>query len=139
MGNILVGLARARRHGEQFTGARDVVAAGAAGEQAVMADAMEAVWQDMDEEAGEEPAGRERHGLEALAPVTAVILPLEGDAVAVAGDQASTSSAGCWRWRRDGYSATDRRAPLAVRRTVSWHRPPIRFCVTARDTPRRLA
>src|ERR1700674_3544510 len=84
---ILVGLARARRHGEQFTGARDVVAAGAAGEQAVMADAMEAVWQHMDEEAADELAGRERHGLEALAPVTAVILPLEGDAVAVAGDQ----------------------------------------------------
>ena len=41
---ILVGLARARRHGEEFTGARDVVAAGAAGEQAVMADAVTAFW-----------------------------------------------------------------------------------------------
>jgi hypothetical protein len=40
---ILIGLARARRHGEQFTGAGDVVAAGAAGEQTVMADAVTAI------------------------------------------------------------------------------------------------
>ena len=37
------GLALRLRHGEQFAGARDVVGAGAAGEQAVVADAVEAV------------------------------------------------------------------------------------------------
>src|ERR1700674_2174941 len=84
---ILVGSARGRRHGERFAGARDVVAAGAAGEQAVMADAMEAVWQHMDEEAADELAGRERHDLVARRPIGAIILVLEGDADVVAGDQ----------------------------------------------------
>jgi hypothetical protein len=84
---MVVALARARRHGEEFTGAGDVVAAGAAGEQAVMANAVEAVGQHMDEEAADELAGRERHDLVARRPIGAIILVLEGDAVAVAGDQ----------------------------------------------------
>src|SRR5580693_7474515 len=87
-GGILAGLAW-RRHGEQFTGTRDVVDTRAAGEQAVMADAVEAVGQHVDEEAADELGGRERHRLEAFAPVEAVVLPPEGDAVAVARDQAA--------------------------------------------------
>src|ERR1022692_3806700 len=43
----------------------------------------------MDEEAADELGGRERHRLETLAPVAAVVLPPEGDAVAVARDQAT--------------------------------------------------
>ena len=44
-------------HGEQFAGARDVVGAGRSGEQAVVADAVETVRQDVDQEATDELAG----------------------------------------------------------------------------------
>ena len=54
----------------------------------------------------------ERHRLVTSTAVGAVVLVLEGDAVA-----RRTRSAGCWRWRRGGYSATDRQAPPRVRRT----------------------
>lgn len=43
--------------GEQLTGACDVVGASAFGKQAVMADAVEAGWQRVDEEAADELAG----------------------------------------------------------------------------------
>jgi hypothetical protein len=102
-----VALARARRHGEELTGAGDVVAAGAAGEQAVMADAMEAVWQHMDEEAADELAGRSPGTAQArrrratsiplfvdpwgavamnsavAARVTALFLPIDGDRASI--------------------------------------------------------
>ena len=70
-------------HGEQFAGARDVVGALAAGEQAVVADAVEAVGQHVDQEAADELAGGERHHLVALAALGAIVLPFEGDAVVV--------------------------------------------------------
>ena len=44
-------------NGEQLTHAGNVVGAGAAGEQAVVADAVEALRQDVDEEAADEFAG----------------------------------------------------------------------------------
>ena len=51
------GLAYRFCNGEQLTRACDVVGAGAAGEQAVVTDAVEAVWQDMDQESADELAG----------------------------------------------------------------------------------
>ena len=60
-----------------------------AGEQAVVADAMEAGWQDMDEEAADELFGGERHDLGAVAAFSAVVLPCEGDAGMIGGDQAA--------------------------------------------------
>ena len=51
------GLGLCRRHGEQFARPRDVVGARAAGEKSVVADAVEAVRQDVDEEAADELAG----------------------------------------------------------------------------------
>jgi hypothetical protein len=76
-------------HGEQLARVCDVVGARAFGEQAVMADAVEAFWQHVDEEAADELVGGERHGLVSLAALDAVILPLEGDALLVEGDQAA--------------------------------------------------
>jgi hypothetical protein len=49
-------------NGEQLTGAGDVVGASAFGKQAVVADAVEAFWQHVDEEATDELVGGERHG-----------------------------------------------------------------------------
>src|ERR1043166_3928142 len=73
--------------GEQLAGARDICGAGGACEQTIVADAMEAVGQNVDEEAADELVCCERHALVAIAPFDAIVLPLEGDAVVVAADQ----------------------------------------------------
>src|SRR4030081_1558517 len=83
-GGILVGFARARRRGEQLTGACDVVDARAAGKQTIVTDAVEAGRQYMDEEAADELVGVERHRFEPVAPCRPIVLPAEGDAVAIA-------------------------------------------------------
>jgi len=75
--------------GEQLTGACDVICTSAFGEQAVVADAVQALWQDVDEEVADELVGGERHLLVSIAALDAVILPLEGNALLVAGDQAT--------------------------------------------------
>jgi hypothetical protein len=62
-------------------------AARAAGEQAIVADAVEAVRQDVDQEAADELASGQRHDLLALATFGTIVLLSEGDAGAVAGDQ----------------------------------------------------
>src|SRR5229473_1222106 len=67
----------------------EVAARPAAGEQAVMADAVEAGGQHVDEEAADELVGVECHELEALAPFDAIVLPLEGDALFIERDQAA--------------------------------------------------
>jgi len=74
-------------NGEQLTRACDVVGAGAAGEQAVVTDAMEASRQDVDQEAADELAGGQCHDLLALATIGAIVLPSEGDAVVADCDQ----------------------------------------------------
>src|ERR1700757_5270921 len=75
--------------GKQLTGACDVVGARAFGEQAVVADAVEAFGQHVDEEAADELVGGECHALVSIAARDAVVLPLEGDALLVEGDQAA--------------------------------------------------
>ena len=74
-------------NGEQFARSGDVVGARTAGEQAVVADAVEAVRQDVAQEAPDELAGGECHDLLALVTIGAIVLPSEGDTGAVAGDQ----------------------------------------------------
>jgi hypothetical protein len=76
-----------RRHGTQFAGARNIEFAHGAGEQAVVADAVEAMWQDMEQEAPNELVRRERHDALPLRAVTAVVFVAEGDAGLVVGDQ----------------------------------------------------
>src|SRR5215470_2701028 len=74
---------------KQLSRPRDVLAPLAAGEQAVVADAVEAVWQDVDEEATDELVGIECHRLVSIAAFDPVVLPPEGDAIPVACDQAA--------------------------------------------------
>ena len=76
-------------YAEQLAGARDIGGASGFGEQAVVADAVEAVRQHVNEEAADELVGCERHSLVAIAPFDAIVLPLEGDAVVVECDQAA--------------------------------------------------
>ena len=74
---------------EQFAGERDVVGAGGLGQQAVVADAVEAARQDMDQEAADELVDCQRHQFVSIAAFDPIVLPLEGDAVAVECDQAA--------------------------------------------------
>jgi hypothetical protein len=54
-----------------------------------MAEAMEAAGQDVDEEAAHELMGCQGHDLGPVSALGAVVLPLEGDAVVVEGEQAA--------------------------------------------------
>jgi hypothetical protein len=89
----LVGIAGIRigivvlRHADELAGARDVVGAGGSGEQAVVADAVEAFGQDVAQETADELTGGKRHPLVSGAAVGAIVLVAEGDAVLVERDQ----------------------------------------------------
>jgi hypothetical protein len=72
---------------EQFSRPRDVLGPLAAGEETVVADAVEAAGEHMDQEAADELAGGERHEFLSAAPLGVIVLPLEGDVVAVEGDE----------------------------------------------------
>ena len=63
-----------RRRVEQLARPRDVVGAGGAGEETVVADAVKAVGQDVDEEAADELVGGELHDLVAGAAVGPIVL-----------------------------------------------------------------
>ena len=76
------------RHGKQFAGTRDIGLACGTGEQAVMADAVEATWQDMEQEAPDELVRREGHDALPLGTIAAIVLVAEGDAGLVERDQA---------------------------------------------------
>ena len=77
-------------HCEQLADACDIAGAGLAGEEAVVADAVEACGEDMHQEAADELVGIERHQLVvSLGTLEAVILPLEGNALVVERDQAA--------------------------------------------------
>jgi len=76
-------------NGEQLTRTCDVVSARAAGEQAIVADAVEAFWQHVDQEAADKLGGGECHAFVSIAALDAIVLPPEGDAVLIEGDQAA--------------------------------------------------
>src|SRR6266404_6184287 len=86
-GSCIGGLGFGLRDGEQFACPRDVVGTGGFGEQPVVADAMEALRQDVAEEAADELVGCEGHELVARTAVGTIVLVLEGNAAPVAGDQ----------------------------------------------------
>jgi hypothetical protein len=76
---------RNERHGKQLTDTLDILGAGLTGEEAMVADAVEARWQDMHQEAADELACIERHHpVVSLGAVKAIILPREGDALVAA-------------------------------------------------------
>ena len=123
-----------RRDGEQFAGACEAGLAGGAGEQAVVADAVEAARQDVEQEAADELVGRERHDLLAVGAVAAIILVAEGDAGLVEGEQPAV---------RDGDAVGVARQigehGLGARRRAAWRRPPSASCGPARGGAGRPA
>src|SRR3954453_1482984 len=64
VGGLGDGLIRGRGRGEQAPDPGDVDGPRSAGEQAVVADAVEAVGQHVEQETADELVGRERHGLD---------------------------------------------------------------------------
>src|SRR5271166_967899 len=80
-------LGRRRRADKEFAGARYIGFSCGAGEQAVMTDAVEALWQNMEQEAADELLRRERHQALPLRTLAAVVLVAEGDAGFVVGNQ----------------------------------------------------
>jgi hypothetical protein len=74
---------------EQFAGAGAVLGTSAAGEQAIVADAVEACGQHMHEEAADELMHRQGHQLVTLTTFAPVVLPLEGEAPFVRCEQAA--------------------------------------------------
>ena len=80
---------RDHRGREQFASTRDILGTLAAGEQAVVADAMEARGQYVHQEPADELAGRKRHHLVSRGTFDPVVLPSEGDALVIGCDQAA--------------------------------------------------
>src|ERR1700681_564629 len=75
---------------EQLANARDVLGAGLAGEEAVVADAVEARRQDMHQKAADELVrGKRHHLVVSLLAFETIILPLEGNVLVVGRDQAA--------------------------------------------------
>lgn len=77
------------RDGEQLPGPGDIGLVGGAGQQAVMADAMEAFGQHMSEEAADEFVWRQRHDALTLGTIAAIVFVAEGNAGLIHGDQAA--------------------------------------------------
>ena len=117
---------------QQLAHQREVGLRRTVGQQPVVADAMEAAGQHMQQEAAHELAGLQRHRLVARAALGAVVLPAEGDAALVDGD-----AGGCWRWPRGACSATGTPARPRARQTGAWRRRPTRTGAAARATRRR--
>ena len=91
VGGLRVGLIGGRGRGEQVPDPGDVDGPRSAGEQAVVADAVEVVGQDMQQEAADELVRREGHGLDPRASRRAgpgaVVLPAERHAAVVEGEE----------------------------------------------------
>ena len=86
---VLWRIARRRGRIDQFSGARDIGLAGGAGEQPVVTDAVEALGQDVEQEAPDELVGREGHRTKPRPSVAAVVLVAKGDATLVESEQAA--------------------------------------------------
>src|SRR5438132_2613421 len=74
------------RHGEKLTATGKLLSSAATAQEAVVADALEAIGKDVKEEAADELVGAERHRL--LPVAVAVILPAKTDLAVVDADQA---------------------------------------------------
>ena len=72
---------------DQLSGACDIGFADGTGEQSVMADAVEALWQDMKQKAPDELVGRQCHCAKPCPAGAAVILVAKGHAALIEADQ----------------------------------------------------
>ena len=81
-------------HAKELAGQCDAAGAIAAGQEAIVADAVKPVGQHMDQETADELVGVERHELIASVALGPVILPFESDALAGDGDEPAVGNSG---------------------------------------------
>ena len=86
---VVVGQGLRFWHGEQLACSRKIFRAARLGQQSVVTNAMEAVRQDVDEEAADKLTCCERHDFAARLAVGTIILVVEGDAVVVERNQSA--------------------------------------------------
>ena len=72
---------------EELTQPLHVFDPGVVGEQAVVADAVEACGQHMDEKAPDELGRGQGHGLVTMTPLGTIVFPLKGDTAFIAGNE----------------------------------------------------
>src|SRR5258708_29771966 len=119
----------------------------AVGEQAVVTDAMEAGWEDVEQEAAHELAGVETHDLAPMTAVLAIVLPVETDMGRVKIEQTAVGDRDAMRIAREigqdllrtgeGLFGIDDPFALAQRRGVS--SPPLGvFCVGGNGEERQF-
>src|SRR5215471_13688159 len=103
-------------YGEEPAGQCNVVGPVSIGEEAVVTDAMKSVGQDMDQEAADELIGVERDKLVASVALGPVILPFEGHALAVEGDEAAVGNSNAVRVARQvgEHSVGSAERPLGI-------------------------
>ncbi len=89
---LVGGLVLRRRDVQQFAGQSQVLGTAAIGEEPVMADAVEASGQDVEQEASDELSYRQVHGLVQITVFGPVVLPLEGYILVVEGDEAAVGN-----------------------------------------------
>jgi len=90
IGRLLLehGLHRCHRS-DQFARPRDGLGLGPTRQQPAVPDAVESVWQDVDEKSADELAWLKRHGLVAAGSLDPVVFVAERDAGRVGGDEAA--------------------------------------------------
>src|SRR5215813_12155621 len=105
--------------GDQIASAGELLGAGASAirQQAVVPDAVEALGQDVHEEAANELARLQRHGFVPVRAFEAVVLVFERDAVRVGGDQAAVGDGDAM-----GVAGQVGEHLLWPLRTDAWHR-----------------
>lgn len=74
---------------QEFAREREAGLASGAGKQAAMPDAVESLWQHVEQEAADELVGGERHDLLPVGAVATIVLVVEGDAARVEADEAA--------------------------------------------------
>src|SRR5262249_54071035 len=124
---IAVGVRGSRRwHIESPSTEFELVGAMAIGEQAVVTDAMEAGWEDVEQETAHELANVETHDLAAMTAVLAIVFPAETDMGRVEIEQTAVGDRDAMRIARE--------IGQDLLRTggAFWHRRPIRSCAAAR-------
>jgi len=98
---IVIAMRRRGWHIEQSLTERELVGAVAVGEEAIVANAMEAVRQYVEQEASHELAGAEAHDFALATAALAIVLPAETDMGLVEIDQAAVGDGDAMRVARE--------------------------------------
>ena len=77
---------------EEFTQSLHILDSGMVGKESVVADAVEACGQHVNEKASDELGRGQGHGLVTMMPLGTIVLPLKGDTTFITGDQTTVGN-----------------------------------------------